>query len=508
MTPGDRPARRRPGAGDLVAGISVAFILIPQALAYAELAGLPAFVGLFAAALPPILAAPFASSRYLQTGPVAMTALLTFGALGTLGIEPEGAEWVELAALLAVLVGAIRLLLGLLRAGVIAYLLSQPALLGFTSAAAILIVASQIPTALGVPAGDGGLLANAVTALASPGDWHGWAVGVSLATVVIVEGGRRIHPLFPGVLVAVVLGIAVGAWTGYDAQLVGMVPEGLPPFTVALPWGRVPELLVAAVVVALVGFAEPASIARTFAAADRERWDPDRELISQGVANLASGFSGGFPIGGSFSRTSVNKRAGGQTRWSGAVTGVAVMAFLPFAAILEPLPRAVLAAIVVNAVIRLVKVVDLARIFSYSRPQALVAWITFGATLLLSPRVDLGVLVGVAVALLVHLWRELRVGVTSDYDGGTLTLAPKGVLFFASAPGLEERLLATLAEHPETRRVVLDLSGLGRVDYTGALAIKAMMEDATGAGVEVEVTGVPPQSRGLLQRTIGVDPDD
>lgn len=501
-----RSSERRFGVGDLVAGISVAFILIPQSLAYAELAGVPAFVGLFAAALPPVLAAPFASSRYLQTGPVAMTALLTFGALGGLGIQPATPEWIRLAALLAVMVGVLRVALGLLRGGVLAYLLSQPALLGFTSAAAILIVSSQLPTVLGVTAGEGGIVENAVGALTSPGEWQLWAVGISVVTVLLVEGGRRIHALFPGVLLAVVVGIAVGAWTGYDAPVVGSVPQGFPPFSLELPWGRVPELFVAAVVVALVGFAEPASIARTFAAADRERWDPDRELVSQGVANLASGISGGFPIGGSFSRTSVDKQAGGRTRWSGAVTGLAVLAFLPVAGVLEPLPRAVLAAIVVNAVVRLVRVADLVRLYSFSKPQTLVAWVTFAATLLLSPRIDQGVLVGIGLAILVHLWRELRVQIASEYRDGVLILAPKGVLFFASAPPLEDRLLDLLADHPEVERLVLDLSGLGRVDYTGALALKGMLGDAAGGGVDVELVGIPPQSRGLLERTLG--PED
>jgi sulfate permease, SulP family len=496
---------RRFGAGDLIAGVSVAFVLVPQSLAYAELAGVPAYVGLFAAALPPILAAPFASSRYLQTGPVAMTALLTFGALAPLGGVPGSPEWIGLAALLAVMVGVIRVVLGLVRGGVLAYLLSQPVLLGFTGGAAILIVASQVPTALGYGGERAGLLETAVRALTSPGEWQGWAVAVAVATAVIVVVGRRVHPLFPGVLVAVAVGILIGTFTGYPGAEVGPVPAGLPPFSLALPWSRAFDLLVPALVVAVVGFAEPAAIARSFAAADRDRWDPDRELISQGVANLASGVSGGFPVGGSFGRTSIDRQAGARTRWSGAVTGLAVVAFLPFSGILESLPTAVLAAIVITAVVPLIKPAELVRLPRQSRPQAAIAWATLVATLALAPRIDLGVLVGVGLSVLVHIWRELTVPVESGFVDGRLTLAPKGVLFFASAPGLERRLLDVLARHPECTTLVLDLGGLGRVDYTGALALKAVIDDAVAAGVEVEVVAPPPQSRGLLARTLGTD---
>ena len=162
-----------------------------------------------------------------------------------------------------------------------------------------------------------------------------------------------------------------------------------------------------------MGFAEPAAIARTFAAQDRQPWSSDREFVSQGVANLVSGISGGFPVGGSFSRSSVNRMAGGKTRWSGAVTGLVVLAFLPMAGVLSPLPRAILAAIVIAAVVQLIQVRSLIRLFVYSRPQALVAWGTFGVTLALAPRIEWAVLIGIGLGILLHLWRELSVEVGS-----------------------------------------------------------------------------------------------
>jgi SulP family sulfate permease len=496
IAPTARPRFRR-GRGDVIAGISVAVILIPQALAYAELAGLPAYVGLYAAALPPLAASFFASSRYLQTGPVAMTALLTYGALAPLATAGSP-EWVKLAALLALVVGVARVGLGLARAGVFAYFMSQPILLGFTSAAAILIIASQLPTALGVTAEGEGLLARAWWVLVHPGEWEAAAIILAVVTVILVLGGRRVHKLFPGVLIAVVIGLAFGTLTDYAGNTVGDIPSGFLPLSLDLPWGDLPSLLVSGVVIALVGFAEPASIARMFAVQDRERWSPSRELISQGVANLASGISGGFPVGGSFSRSSIARLAGAGSRWAGAITGLTVVAFLPVAGILGPLPRAILAAIVISAVYQLIQLIQLYRIYQISRPQAMIAWVTFAATLILAPRIELGVIIGVVLGIAVHLWRELVIRVDSGSEGRTLCLTPRGVLFYASAPPLNEALLDQLAAHPDTERLVIDLQKLGRIDYTGALSLRQVVEEARLAGLEVEVVGVPAQTRKTL----------
>ena len=484
--------------GDVIAGISVALVLIPQALAYAELAGLPAYYGLYAAALPPVAAAFLASSRYLQTGPVAMTALLTFGALSAFA-EPFSAEWIDLAALLALVVGVARIALGLVRGGVIAYFMSQPVLVGFTAAAGILIVSSQLPTALGVAAEGDRILSRLWWTATNPGEWEVTAIVLSVVTVALVLFGRKIHRLFPGVLVAVAIGIIYSALTDYAGLRVGDVDISLPLSPLDHSWGEVWSLIVPGAVIALVGFAEPASIARIYAAQDRERWSPNRELISQGVANLASGLSGGFPVGGSFSRTSINRYAGGQTRWSGAVTGIAVLAFLPIAGVMADLPRAVLGAIVVAAVARLIDIRRLLAFWQLSRAQALVAWVTFAATLILSPRIDLAVMLGIGIGITVHLWRELRVPVGSSYQDGTLTLRPQGVVFFGSTPDVEEAMLNTLAQYQDATRVVFDLSAVGRIDLTGALALKTLVQDARHAGLDARVDSIPPHAVRVLR---------
>ncbi len=495
---------RRFSTADVIAGISVAAVLIPQSLAYAEIAGLPPYFGLYAAALPPIAMSLLASSPYLQTGPVAMTSLLTFGALSVIA-APGSPEYIALAALLAIMVGLVRFVLGSMRAGSVVYLMSQPVLMGFTAAAGILIVSSQLPTALGVDAGDGALLEEAWNALIHPSAWDATSVVLAIVTVLAVIGGRRISRVFPGVLLAVAIGIAYSAITDYTGSTVGDVPTGLPPFSLDLPWSRIDNLLIGAVVIALVGFAEPAAISRTFAAQDRERWDPNREFLASGLANVASGVSGGFPVGGSFSRTSVNRLAGARTRWAGTVTGLTVLAFLPVAGVLSPLPRAILGAIVISAVASLVRIDHLVTIFRQSIPQGAVASITFVATLVMSPRIDQAVLLGIGAGIIVHLWRELRTLVMVSAEGTTLTLKPAGVMFFGSSAGLQDALLVELAEHPDATALVLDLSRLGRIDYTGAWSLVDMIERARQAGLHVSVESVPAHARRILSRVMPGD---
>ena len=379
-------------------------VLVPQSMAYAELAGLPPHLGLFASALPPILAALFASSPYLQTGPVALTSLLTFGVLAAGSAEVGTADYVALAALLAMLVGITRLLLGVLRLGVVTYLMRDPVVTGFTSAAAILILASQVPKALGVSAPDGGVLWQASWSLGHMDNWEIASVGVAATTALLVLAGRRVvHRLFPGALLAVAGGVVVSRITDYGGPVVGEVSTGLPDLSLDLPWGSTGSLLVGGVLIALVGFAEPASIARVFADEDRQRWSPDREFVSQGVANMAASVSGAFPVGGSFSRSSLNRLAGAQTRWSGLVTGAAVLTFLPFTDVLAPLPRATLGGVVIAAVVGLVRPVALVSMVRRSPTDALVAWTTFVATLTMAPRVERGVLVGILLSLAVGL---------------------------------------------------------------------------------------------------------
>lgn len=483
---------------DVLAGISVALILIPQSMAYAELAGLPAHHGLYAATFPLIAAAFLASSPYLQTGPVALTGLLTFGAL--VPLAPVGtAEYAALAALLALVVGVARLLVGSLKVGWLVYLMSHAMMTGFLSGAAILILSSQLPGALGsVTPPDQGVLQRAWFALSHPESWEMAAIGLSVTTIALVVGSARLHPLVPGVVFAAGIGLVYSLATGYDGVTVGAIPGGLPPFSLDLPWSRLPSLIVPGLVISVIGFAEGVSISRLFATQERQRWDADREFLSKGLANVVAGVSGGLPVGGSLSRTSVNRLAGAESRWSGLVTGVAVLCFLPFASILSALPRAVLSAIVIAAIWKVVRPGALVGIWRVSRPQALVAWSTFVATLVLAPKIDQAILFGVALSAVVHLWWELKPHIESHREGDTLVIEPSGVLWFGSAPSLEDELFSRLADEPDVKRVVVRCGGLGRIDLSGAYTLVEAIEQARLGGIDMRVEQVPDHAARLL----------
>ncbi|MQA10831.1 MAG: STAS domain-containing protein [Pseudonocardiaceae bacterium] len=496
----DRWPPRLPSKGDLLAGPSVALVLIPQSLAYAELAGVPPERGLYTAAAAPAIAAISGSSRYLQSGPVALTSLLAMGALAPL-MATGTAEYAAHAALLAVLVGIVRVLLGLLRGGALSYLMSQPVLAGFTVGAAILIVASQVPTLLGVPSDADNPLTAAWHAVLTPAGWQPGPIVLGIATIAILLGGRKLHALFPGALIATVLGVLV-ATAGFGGPQVGAIPAGLPLPSLDLPWPAVGSLVLPAVVIALVGFAEPAAIARRYAAQENETWNPNREFFGQGVANLASGLMTGYPVGGSFSRTALNKLSGATSRWSAVLTGGWVLALLPLAPLLSGLPTAVLAGLVIAAAVSLVEVRPFREYWRLSLPQFGVAVPTLLATLLLAPRMERAVLLGVGLAIAVHLWRELRVDVERWLEDDTLHLRPRGVLYFGSAPDAERQIRAALNESPEIHQLVLHLDGIGRLDVTGVLALRNLLDRLALDGVDVHLDHVAPNAQRLVDRVL------
>jgi SulP family sulfate permease len=486
--------------GDIVAGLTVALILVPQSLAYAELAGLPAERGLYAAAVATVFAAAFTSSPYLQTGPVALTSLLTLGALHHLA-HTGTPRYAALAALLALVVGVVRLAIGGLRLGGFTYLMSQPVVTGFSTAAAVVILASQLPAALGTEAGNG-VFPDALTALAHPARWEPAALALSLGTLLVVFLGRRLHPLFPGVLVAVGVATGLSVALGYDGPTLENIRGGLPPITLDLPYGDLPQLIIPGLVIAVIGFAEAIAIARRYAAAERQVWDPNQELVGQGIANLAAGVCSGFPVGSSFARSALNHLAGATTRWSGAVSGAAVLLLVPFASVLSPVPRAVLAAVVIGAVSSLLQIGPFLELWRYTRLQASIAIITFVLTIALAPRVAHAVVVGVLLSIAVHLRREILISVPSWADGNAVHLRPKGVLYFGSVPGLERTFMTALNQHPDAHRLVVHLDGLGRVDVTGALALQSLLEEAEEAGLTAHVVDVPSHAARLVGRVL------
>lgn len=486
---------------DVLAGLGVALVLIPQSMAYAELAGLPAHRGLYVAALAPMAAAFFASSPWLQTGPVALTSLLTLGALVPLA-SAGSPEYVALAAMLAFVVAGTRLVIGLFKLGWMAFFLSQPVLIGFTAAAALLIMGSQLPTSLGLRPSVQGVGEQVLWTFSHLRDLDPGALGMSLVTVVLMYGSRKIHPAIPGVLLATAGGWVFSVATNYPGAVVGEVPVSPGAFTASLPWRGLPSLILPGVVIAMVGFAEVASVSQTYATRERRPWNPNREFISQGFANLAAGVAGGFPVGGSFSRTSLAHLAGAKTRWAGFVAGATVLLFLPFASVLAPLPRAVLAAVVIAATFKLFRLKPLLRLWKLSPPQAIVGWTAFVLTLVLAPHVEEAVILAVVLSMSVHLWRELTPGFVARMEGDALHLELRGVLWFGSAPILERALLGHLGAAKSVRRVIIHLGGLGRIDITGAMTLRQLREDIERSGVEFSLCEVPGHACRILRQVM------
>ena len=381
----------RPDA-DIPAGVAVGLVLIPQALAYAELAGMPPERGLVAGVAATVAAAWFASSPYLQTGPTALTGLLTLVAIGGLA-TPFSQDFVALGVLLALVVGTVRLAIGLLRLHGVARLLSPPVVRGFVLGAALLIGASQVPSALGLAGGEGGLMAAALAALSEPNSWSPEAVVLSLITGTFVVAERRLGRRFPGILLALVLGIVYSRASGYGGPILGPLDIGSwgPPQDI--PWQALPSLLVPGILIAVIGYSEALSIAQIFAEKEGQEWSARREFVSQGVANLGSAFAGSFPVGGSFSRSAINHVGGAVSPWSGAVTGLTVVMLLPFSFLLEPLPKAVLGASVIAAIAPLLSPRPLIDLWRRDRARCVLASLTFVGTVAASPRLEFAVVV-------------------------------------------------------------------------------------------------------------------
>lgn len=503
---------RRADAGsrraDLIAGLTVAAMLIPQGMAYAALAGMPPVTGLYASTVPLVAYALLGSSGQLAFGPVAIVSLLTASTLAPLADGDPG-RYVVLAGMLAVLVGAIQVLLGVLRAGRLTGLLSHAVISGFTSAAAIVIATSQVDKLLGVEiARPDGWLAR-ITALAGAvPELHLPTVIFGVVVIALLVLGRRLPRTVPTPLLVVGLATAVAAFTSLPAagvSVIGEVPSGFPaPTLPAAPLGDVMALLPGALIIALLSYLEGISVARAIASRTRERIRPDRELLAAGTANLAAGVFQAFPVAGGFSRTAVNHTAGARTPLAGLVAAAGVsLALLVLAPLFTTLPEVVLAGVVLVAVAKLVDVGEAVHAWRVERTDG-VAWtVTFVATLLLG--VELGIGVGIAASLLLSLWRVGLVRVREDREAatGTLVLRVEGDLLPASSVTLQEEVEDRLAAPggTEVARLVLDLSGVPSTDLSGVHALEAVDGACRAAGVELRLVGVRAGVREPLGRS-------
>jgi sulfate permease, SulP family len=517
---------RRHLSGDITAGVVVAIMLVPQSMAYAMLAGLPPEVGLYASIVPLILYALLGSSRFIATGPVAMVSLMVLSGLSALAV-PGSPEYVGLALTLALMIGAMQVLMGLLRLGFLVNFLSHPVVSGFTSAAALVIGLSQLKHLLGVRMDESPYpwqLALEVFRALPDTNWLALAIGVP--AILVLLGFRY---LLPGVLKAlrlpesvvtpisrtgplaiVVLGtLAVFAFGwGERIAIVGEIPQGLPPLT--LP-GMGPELLATlapiAIAIVFVSYMEHVSVAQALAAKRRQKIDANQELFALGASNLGAAFTGGYPVTGGFSRSGVNFTAGANTGLASLITaGLVALTVLYLTPLFEFLPRAVLAAIIVVAVASLFDLKTLRLTLRYNRVDAAALLVTFGAVLGLG--ITTGLIVGIAASLAMYLWRTSRphiavVGRVDDSEHfrnvkrhkvvtypGILLVRVDESLYFANTRFLESALLQLVAEQPDVRHVVLICSAVNQIDASALESLESLIQKLKDAGATLHLAEV------------------
>ena len=517
--------------GDAIAGVSVALLLIPQSMAFAQLAGLPIQAGLFAALLPPVFASLFGSSRQLVTGPVSLISLMTFAAIAPLaGGDVQTA--LKLAMLLALLVGIIQIGLGLLRLGVLVDFLSHPVVVGFTNAAVIIIATAQMGKLFGVSAPRGQwhfqTVWHTLQAIAHGVHWP--TVLMAVFSIAVIIGVRRLRRDLPAVLIAVALATLASTLTGYadlGGKVIGNIPGGLPaPALPALDMNAAAALIPSAIVIALLGYLETVSIARALAARTRERISANQELFGQGAANLAAAFSGAWPVAGSFSRSAVNLDNGARTPFAAVVASAVVAATLLFLTpLLRPLPQATLAAVIIIAVAGLFHVRPVIRAWRVQRHDGIVAIATFLLTLIAAPRLEVGIFGGILLSVALFIYRTMRPRVSllvrlKDGRLGDAHLHPHRprcpkillvrqymLLYFANAGHFENRLLQLLAEFPEACCVILDFSAVNIVDFSGIDALAELVERLRAQGIRFSIARANHHVEHALRRA-GLVSDD
>jgi SulP family sulfate permease len=507
---------------DVVAGLTVAVLLVPQGMAYAALAGMPPITGLYAGLVALVVYALFGTSSHLSYGPVAIIGLLTATGVGPLaGGDPV--RFAALAGTLAVMVGVLHLLLGVLRFGAVVELIAHPVIVGFTGAAGIVIALTQAKDLLGVDIARSERALEAALAVSDAvGTTHLPTFALGAVAIAVLLVGRRYVPRFPTALIVVVLGVVASQVLGLDAagvRTVGEIPSGLPrPMLPGYDVADIVALLPTALVVALLSFAESISIGKAIAGRSRETLDANRELLASGAANAAAGFAGGFPVAGSFSRSFLMFSTRGRTQASGLfAAAVLVLTLTLLTPLLEPLPRAVLAAIVVVTVIGLVDIAEARRITLVDRSDGVVLGITFAATLLLG--VELGLATGIVVNLVLYMGRSMRPevvvlsrllgtvefrnserhsGVAPAEDG--LILRIDGALDFLSARAITTRVRQHVASRPELDWIVLDCSAMSALDATGLHALHELQLQLRAAGVSLQIATLRGPQRDIVRR--------
>jgi len=520
---------------DMIAGLTVALVLIPQSMAYATLAGLPEVYGLYIAFVPVFVAALWGSSRQLGTGPVAVVSTMTATTLAPIVafmLEPGYSQdqymalYIPLAMFLTLLVGLFQFSLGLFRLGAIVNFLSHPVIVGFTNAAALFIGLTQVSKIFGVEMpGDAGhhfLTVRIWGVMQNLGDTHLPTLYMGVSAFVIMIGLKRFSPKFPAVLAAVVVTTVASYQLGFEemgGKVVGIIPEGLPGFAMpAISVEAFVELFLGAIIIAMVGFMEAISIAKAMAAKTKDRIDPNQELMGQGLGNIVGSFFQSYPSSGSFSRSAVNLNAGARTGFSSVVTAIIVVLTLLFLTpLLYHLPKATLAAVVIMAVFGLINFVSVKHIWQTNKHDGIAAIVTFIVTIGAAPKLDHGIILGAVLAIILYLYRTMspRVSILGRCKDGALrdikinkdimtdkhiiAVRFDGSLYFANVSFFEDAMLNAVSKYPDAKYLLVVGDAINEMDASGEEVVHHLVDHLHDHGMTVVFSGLKRQILEVLQ---------
>ncbi len=526
---------------DIIAGVTVGFVIVPQSMAYAQLAGLGPQYGLYASFLPVLIGAIMGSSRQLSTGPVAVVSLLTAAALGEIVTDPS--SYAVYAALLALIVGVFQFSLGILRLGFVINFLSHPVVTGFTNAAAIIIGASQLPKVFGIR------VINS-----NDTEWVSWCQPLSfiermenvdsnglhticnadqsyetiarlleaalfythLPTLAMALMGvlgivvlQRFFPRMPAILTVAVVSTAASFLIDYEAMggaIVNSIDiDGLFSFKIpSFDFNAMGTLFIYAITISLIGFMEAISVAKSMAATTKQRLDVNQELIGQGLSNIASSFFQGYAVSGSFSRSAVNLTAGAVTGFSSVVTAIIVgLTILWLTPLLYHLPQATLAAIILMSVVNLVHFSPLRHAWKVEKHDGWVGLLTFIMTLIFAPHLENGIAFGIIMSLGLFLYRTMEpnftelsvqkgsiiasrfVDDTTEVSNAVKIAKWSGSLYFANAAYFETKLLELISKNGELKYIIVDVASIVQVDASGEQVLRNLVESCSDSGVEI-----------------------
>jgi len=514
---------------DLIAGLVGALVVLPQAVAYATLAGLPPEYGLYAAMLPVAVAALWGSSLHQVSGPTNTLSLAVIASVGALAL-PGSPKYITLVLTLALMVGVIELAMGLARLGTLVNFISQTVIVGFTAGAGLLIIAAQMPNFFGTPAPPGsGFLRNLTAFAQHIGDADPAVAGVAVATTLLALVSRRLFPRVPYMIVAMIGG-SVLAWLLADVGLaqvptVGALPQGPPPLSLpsfALADWR--DLAPSALALTVLALAQAVSVARAVAAESGQRIDGNQEFVGQGLSNIVAAFSTGYPSSGSFNRIWLNYRAGARTPLAATFSAFFLLAIVVVVGPLgRYLPLAVMAALLFVVAWGLIDFTEIRRTFRTSRGETLVLALTFAATLEL--QIEFAILVGVLASLLVYLTRTTRprvIEVAPDAASPSRRLVPSrsgmgtaaratcpqlhvlridGSLFFGAIDHVRDELHAARTRVPVRRHMLIVASSINFIDVAGARMFVDEARLAEEHGQRLYLAALKPGARDILEKS-------